>query len=205
MIRIIARAFHAIRIAIIARSLIVFSRMRRRTMIKEIRKQLDKEENDMEYKAMLEAANKGLPTMKIKGKEYVMVKDRVAAFRREFPGWSIVTGIVETKEDSAIMSAVIRDPDGKIVATGHARESRDDSPVNKSGAWLEVCETSAVGRALACLGIGIDDSEREFRNLTDLCKAHDKDLAWLLATAEAASGHEITPAGYAKVVRLLDD
>ena len=41
MIRIIARAFHAIRIAIIARSLIVFSRMRRRTRIKEIRKQLD--------------------------------------------------------------------------------------------------------------------------------------------------------------------
>lgn len=169
---------------------------------------------------MLEAANSGLPAMKIKGKDYVMVKDRVSAFRREFPGWSIVTRIVDINEDNAVMSAIIQDPDGEIKATGHARESRDDSPVNKSGAWLEVCETSAIGRALACLGIGIDDSfgsadevaraiekqyitEREFRNLTDLCKAHDKDLAWLLATAEAASGHEITPAGYAKVVRYF--
>ena len=48
-------------------------------------------------------------------------------------------------------------------------------------------------------------TEREFRNLTDLCKKHEKDLAWLLATAGAASGREITKEGYAKVVKALDN
>ena len=48
-------------------------------------------------------------------------------------------------------------------------------------------------------------TEREFRNLTDLCKRHDKDLAWLLSTASAASGREITKEGYAKVVKALDN
>lgn len=46
-------------------------------------------------------------------------------------------------------------------------------------------------------------SERQFRNLVDLCKLHGKDMAYLLDTAEAQSASEITQAGYAKVVKAL--
>lgn len=175
----------------------------------------------MEVEDALKRANKGLPTMSIKGKQYVMVKDRVSAFRREFPSWKIMTDIVHIDDDAVVFKAAIMDDDGHIIATGHAREEEGSNNINRTS-HVENCETSAIGRALACLGIGIDDSfgsadeianatlqqgyitEREFRNLVELCKNHDKDMAWLLATAEAASGREITMRGYAKVVKAVE-
>lgn len=176
----------------------------------------------LEVEEALRRANQNLPTMPIKGKNYVMVKDRVAAFRREFPSWKIVTDIVHIDDVGVIFKASIMDDDGHVIATGHAREEEGSNNINRTS-HVENCETSALGRALACLGIGIDDSfgsadeianatlqqnlitEREFRNLIDLCKKHEKDLAWLLATAEAASGRQITKEGYAKVVKALDN
>ena len=47
----------------------------------------------------------------------------------------------------------IRDQDGKVRAIGHAEENRARGQVNKTSA-LENCETSAIGRALANLGLG---------------------------------------------------
>ena len=41
----------------------------------------------------------------------------------------------------------------EIYATGHAEEYRADGKINKTSA-LENAETSAIGRALACLGLG---------------------------------------------------
>ena len=46
---------------------------------------------------------------------------------------------------------------GRVVATGHAHEERGSSNINKTS-FVENCETSAIGRALAMLGIGIDTS-----------------------------------------------
>lgn len=100
-----------------------------------------------------------LKTMNIKGKEYVQVNDRLKAFRSmpEFKGWSLTSEIVELKEDSCTMKAVITDDQGKVRATGYAREVIAKSPVNKF-AFVENCETSAWGRALGNLGIGIDSA-----------------------------------------------
>lgn len=175
----------------------------------------------MSIKDARAAANVGLPTMPIKGKKYVMVKDRVKAFRDQFPDWRIETELVYHDEGCAIFRASIIDPDGNVHATGHAKEDEGSNNINRTS-HIENCETSALGRALACFGIGIDDSfgsadevanatmqqdyitEREYKNLTTLCKNHDKDLAWLLATADAASGREITRAAYARIVKMLD-
>lgn len=169
----------------------------------------------------IKRCNDGIPTMTIKGKKYVMVKDRVKAFREEFPDWAIQTRMVHFDEHCVVFKAEIVAEDGSIIATGHAKEDEGSSNINRTS-HVENCETSAVGRALGLLGIGIDDSfgsadevanavlqqgfitEKEFRNLTDLCKKNDKDLAWLLATAGAASGREITMEGYTKVVKALD-
>ena len=59
--------------------------------------------------------------------------------------------------DSIIIKCVIRNKDGNIVSTGYAQEEKTTSFVNETS-FVENCETSAVGRALGFLGLGIKDS-----------------------------------------------
>ena len=49
------------------------------------------------------------------------------------------------------------DENGVLKATGFAQEDRTSSMINKTS-FVENCETSAWGRALGNLGIGIDES-----------------------------------------------
>ena len=98
-----------------------------------------------------------LPTVNIKGKEYVMVKDRVAAFREDHPLGGIATELVSDAEGKAVFRATITDEDGRLLATGHAYEWEGSTNINKTS-YIENCETSAIGRALGFLGYGIDDS-----------------------------------------------
>lgn len=99
--------------------------------------------------------------MKIRGKEYMEVKDRVMVFRKNHPSWALITEIIENNEatGSVIFKVIIEDENGRIRGTGHAHEFKEDktSMVNKTS-HLENCETSAIGRALASLGIGIESS-----------------------------------------------
>lgn len=99
--------------------------------------------------------------MNIKGKEYMEVKDRVMVFRKNNPEWAIITQIVENNEStgSVVFKVTIEDENGRIRGTGHAHEFKGDktSMVNKTS-HLENCETSAIGRALGSLGIGIESS-----------------------------------------------
>ena len=99
--------------------------------------------------------------MKIRGKEYMEVKDRVMVFRKNHPSWALITEIIENNEatGSVIFKVVIEDENGRVRGTGHAHEFKEDktSMVNKTS-HLENCETSAIGRALASIGIGIESS-----------------------------------------------
>lgn len=98
-------------------------------------------------------------TINIKGKEYVMVNERIKQFRKEYPNYSLVSEIIQLTDDSVVMKACVINDKGVVVATGFAREERQDktSLVNLN-AYVENCETSAWGRALGNLGIGIDVS-----------------------------------------------
>jgi hypothetical protein len=49
------------------------------------------------------------------------------------------------------------DEDTLLLGTGHAYEKESSSFINKTS-YIENCETSAVGRALAMAGFGIDTS-----------------------------------------------
>lgn len=100
-----------------------------------------------------------LPTVNIKGKKYVTVNDRLKYFRENHAGFSLETEVIEVTDEHALMRAVIRDDKQNLVATGVAREVRTDSSsfVNKTS-YVENCETSAWGRALANFGIGIDET-----------------------------------------------
>tara|TARA_R100001129_G_scaffold121163_1_gene84053 strand:+ start:680 stop:1204 length:525 start_codon:yes stop_codon:yes gene_type:complete len=62
------------------------------------------------------------------------------------------TSIIESSGSIVVMKAEITTLDDTVLATGHAEEVRGVGLVNKTSA-LENCETSAIGRALASLGI----------------------------------------------------
>ena len=83
--------------------------------------------------------------VRIHGKAYSTVARRVALFRKRFPaesGWCINTIVEKFEEDAVIMRCEIVDPG--------ARDGRTDSNRHKTS-WVEIAETSAVGRALAFL------------------------------------------------------
>lgn len=98
-------------------------------------------------------------TTNIKGKQYVEVNERVKAFRTlpEFKGMSLESEIIAVDSESVIVRAIVRDESGRIISTGFAHEEKSSSNINRTS-YIENCETSAVGRALGMLGIGIDTS-----------------------------------------------
>jgi hypothetical protein len=104
-------------------------------------------------------SNHKFKTTNIKGKEYVEVSERIKYFRlaEEYKGWSLSSEVVHLDGDSCVIKATIANAEGYIVATGFAQEDKSSSYINKTS-YVENCETSAWGRALANLGIGIDTS-----------------------------------------------
>ncbi len=97
-----------------------------------------------------------LGTVDVKGKDYVLVNQRVIAFRKVFPEGRIVTEILKLEGEMCVIQASVFDGD-KLIATGLAYEKESSSFINKSS-YIENCETSAVGRALGFVWIGIDGS-----------------------------------------------
>lgn len=124
-------------------------------------------------------------------KKYSMVVDRVDGFRQLFPDGCITTEILTMDEFSVVMKATISDEDGKILASGLAREEKDSSFINKTS-FIENCETSAVGRALGFLGIGIDESMASAEEVANAItqqnaepkKATDKQKAYIERLAD---------------------
>lgn len=98
-----------------------------------------------------------MKTVDIKGKEYVEVNERVKHFRKEYTGWALETELLSNQDGVCVFKATVKDQDGIIKATGHAYEKEGSTFINKTS-YIENCETSAVGRALGMLGIGIDTS-----------------------------------------------
>ncbi len=103
--------------------------------------------------------------IKIKGKDYVEVHERVTYLRENFGDkdnmFGISTKVIEWNKEAkeVIIQAWITDQTGRIVGSGIAHEWQDDpnSFVNATS-YVENCETSAIGRALAAFGIGIEDA-----------------------------------------------
>ena len=94
--------------------------------------------------------------IKIQGKDYITVNERVKEFRKLHPQGQILTQIMANADGQILFQAKVI-VDGVLVATGHAKEVEGSTFINKTSA-LENSETSAVGRALGMYGIGIDTS-----------------------------------------------
>ena len=95
-------------------------------------------------------------TVKIQGKEYMEVAERLSKFRDKHPSGQIVTEILSMENGIITMKASVL-IDGVTIATGHAQEKEGSTFINKTS-FVENCETSAVGRALGIFGIGLLDS-----------------------------------------------
>lgn len=86
--------------------------------------------------------------------DYETVDDRLHKFWSEWPDGRIETELVSHTETQFIVKAHAYrlETDEFPAATGYAEERVGTSTVNKTSA-LENCETSAIGRALANLGL----------------------------------------------------
>ena len=148
----------------------------------------------------LQKANKNIKTTPIKGKQYAEVNQRIKVFRMLFPDGTIETEILSIDGGVCIMKATAMNEEGRILATGTAYEKENANNINKTS-FIENCETSAVGRCLGMLGIGIDTSiasyeevenailqqelnekasESKITTLKDLCEKHKIDeKKWL--------------------------
>lgn len=94
----------------------------------------------------------------IKGKKYVLVSDRILYFNENYPEGSITTELVSVPDSKyIIIKATIRPESSDRVFTGYSQAVIGEGYINKTSA-LENAETSAVGRALAMMGIGVLDS-----------------------------------------------
>jgi hypothetical protein len=92
-----------------------------------------------------------------KGKKYVEVKERVKYFNNTYPNGSITTIHLKNTDKEYFKAIVTPDCDRPSrIFTGHSQASFADTTsfVNKTSA-TENAETSAVGRALAFMGIGV--------------------------------------------------
>jgi hypothetical protein len=100
-----------------------------------------------------------MKTINIKGKEYITVNERLIYFRNkdEFKGYGIKEDIVSIDDTEGIFKVTIYDSNGEPIVSAHAQEYRDSSFINKTS-FVENGFTSALGRALGYLGIGIDTS-----------------------------------------------
>jgi len=89
----------------------------------------------------------------IRGKEYKTVALRVQEFRDQFKDYALVTDVIQLDQDQCVIKATVLNELNRVIATGLAQEFRKASQINGTS-YVENCETSAIGRALACLGLG---------------------------------------------------
>jgi len=82
---------------------------------------------------------------------YETVEQRLKVFWKDNPNGCITTDVVHITDDGSCVTikAYIQDNNGNLVATGIAQETKGQGGFANKDAWVENCETSAIGRALA--------------------------------------------------------
>lgn len=127
----------------------------------------------------LQKANESINATLLKnektGKEigyYAEVNQRIKIFRMLYPEGTIETEMLSNENGVCVFKASVYSYAGemqqtsegiynyqtrRLLGTGHAYEKENSTFINKTS-YIENCETSAVGRALAMCGIGIDKS-----------------------------------------------
>lgn len=98
--------------------------------------------------------------VEIHGKQYVTVNERIQMFHDQYPNGAIHCHIMEDSPEGVIRMSAMVCPDvenSERHFSGHAEEIIGSSQINRTSS-LENCETSAIGRALGFLGLGVVES-----------------------------------------------
>lgn len=118
----------------------------------------------------IEKANATIRTTNIKGKQYAEVNQRIKAFRMLYPEGFVRTRILSHEDGVVVMQAEAGYTDEQgvehILGTGMAFEDKKKGMINGTS-YIENCETSAVGRALGMLGIGIEMSVASYEEVSN--------------------------------------
>ena len=118
---------------------------------------------------MSKKEEKMLKTVKVKGGgDYVMVNTRTLDFHDQYPNGKIETKIIDRNDQLVIMESIVT-PDvanPERTFNGIACEVQGQGFVNDFS-HIENCETSARGRALGGLGIGIKESMASFEEVAN--------------------------------------
>jgi len=115
-----------------------------------------------------------MESIKIQGKEYITVNERIKEFRKLHPNGQILNQVLANADGQVMFQCKII-VDGVLVATAHAYEKEGSSFINKTS-YIENCETSAVGRALGLFGIGIDTSIASAEEVGNAVKQQAEDF-----------------------------
>lgn len=112
----------------------------------------------MDYKEIAKV-NSEISMINLKGKDYAMVPERVTAFRKIWPDGFITTSIIAHDGTNVLMQAKVgyyrEDGSEVVLGTGFAQETKGRGMVNGTS-YIENCETSAVGRAIGMIGLGLN-------------------------------------------------
>jgi hypothetical protein len=122
--------------------------------------------------------------VKIQGKSYVLVSDRVVYFNETYPNGRIETILLSELDAPVVYMKAIVTPDVEKpnrCFTGFSQAVVGGGMVNKTAA-LENCETSAVGRALAMMGIGVIES---IASVDEINKAGNNNYAGAVMNGKA--------------------
>tara|TARA_Y100001938_G_scaffold151183_1_gene247020 strand:+ start:1312 stop:1833 length:522 start_codon:yes stop_codon:yes gene_type:complete len=98
--------------------------------------------------------------VEIHGKQYVTVNERIQMFHDKYPNGAIHCHIVEDSPEGVIRISAMVCPDvdnSDRHFSGHAEEIVGSTQINRTSS-LENAETSAIGRALGFLGLGVMES-----------------------------------------------
>lgn len=138
----------------------------------------------------LKRVNEEMTLLPLKGKDYAEVNQRILAFRKLYPNGFIRTEILRLEDGVCVIRAEAGEntPEGIVIlGTGTAYEKEGSSFVNETS-YIENAETSAVGRALGMLGLGIGTSvasAEEVQNATLNQKSEPKKSeGWYLKASE---------------------
>ena len=121
--------------------------------------------------------NKTLKTVPIEKKDkktgkvtithYAPVNERIKGFRQICPNGCIETDIISLENGVVTMKTCVYDEDHKLLGTGMAQEKEGSSFINQ-GSFIENCESSSIGRAIAAAcAIGIDTSIASYEEVAN--------------------------------------
>lgn len=137
--------------------------------------------------------------------DYQTVDDRLHEFWTRFPDARVLTQLVSSDDDRFVVKALVYtdSQDERPRATGFAEEKIGSSPVNKTSA-LENAETSAIGRALANMGMS-PKGQRPTREEMDKVVRSDAEPAASPKPTDAIDVVKLAESRYDELVKAAKD